>query len=50
MWEEFVIHTALGILRAVVSNSAKAATLEEYLLELADAIYDAYSIKPPPHK
>lgn len=49
MWEEMVIHMVFGIVRGVVKNPAKAASLKSYLLEVADSIYTAYSLTPPTH-
>lgn len=41
-WATFIIHAALGVITSVVKNPAKKAALKEYLLEVRDAISQAY--------
>jgi hypothetical protein len=48
-WEQFVIHLALGIVQGIVKNPQHAAALRSRLLEVADAIYEAYGLTPPAH-
>ena len=42
MWDDFIINSVIGILKAVVKNPAKKATLKAKLLSVRDAINVAY--------